>query len=241
MGKGVWVALGGVIALTLTGGCTPYTDIREGINAIQSRSVPERLKVINGTYEVGPPDVIQITVRDNPDLTTDAIIRPDGYITFPLLGDVYVEGRTPEGISEVLDTELANYIKDVETTVTVVGFNSKKVFVFGEVRSPGPQPFTGDVTLVEAIASAGSITIRSAPRGVRLVRGDLESPKIFKVNLKKITMAGNANFNLQLKENDIVYVPSNVFAKVGYAIDNVLYPFRSLLGAAVTARAAQGF
>jgi len=240
MRKSVWAASAGFLALALLGGCTRFTDVREGINAIESRSVPERLKVINGTYKVGPPDVIRISVRDNADLATEAIVRPDGYNTFPLLGDGYVEGMTPEEISEMLDTELASYIKDVETTVTVIGFLSKKIFVFGEVNRPGPQPFTGDITLVEAIANAGSITLRSAPGSVRLVRGDLEKPKVFKINLKKITMKGRASLNLQLQENDIVFVPTNGFAKVGYAIDNVLYPFKSLLSAAFTTRAVQG-
>lgn len=240
MKRSAWTAFAGFLALAVLGGCTRFTDVREGINSIESRSVPERLKVINGTYKIGPPDVLRITVRDNADLATEGIVRPDGYITFPLLRDVYVEGMTPEEISDMLDTELGSYIKDVETTVTVIGFFSKKIFVFGEVKKPGPQPFTGDVTLVEAIANAGSITIRSAPGGVRVVRGDLEKPKIFKISLKKITAKGRAGLNLQLKENDIVFVPTNGFAKVGYAIDNVLYPFRSLLTAVFTASAVQG-
>ena len=136
MEKSAWTAFAGFLALALLGGCTRFTDVREGINSIESRSVHERLKVINGTYKIGPPDVLQITVRDNADLATQAIVRPDGYITFPLLRDVYVEGMTPEEVSDVLNTELASYIKDVETTVTVIGFFSKKIFVFGEVRSP---------------------------------------------------------------------------------------------------------
>ncbi len=239
MDKSVQMAVVGMLCLAVLGGCTRYTDIREGINAIQSRSVPERLEVINGKYKIGSPDVINITVRDNIDLNIETVVRPDGNITFPLLGDVYVEGKTPEEVSRMLDTELANYIKDVQTTVHIVGFFSQKYYVFGEVNRPGPQPFTGDITLIDALASAGSLTIRSAPGRVRLVRPGLEKPEIFKINVNRIMKKGDGRLNLQLRESDIIYVPTNVFAKVGYAIDNLLYPFRSILGFAYTASLTQ--
>jgi len=231
------IALMCVLSVAVLSGCASrFTDVREGILA--HKSEPRSLELINGTYKAEPPDVIEISVRDNRDLNTQVTVRPDGNITFPLLGDVYVAGMTPEEISKMLDEQLSAYIRDVQTTVTVTGFNSKKVYVFGEVYKQGPQPFTGDMTLVESVANAGGITLRSAPGSVRLVRGDIEAPKVFKINLKDITRRGQQFSDLQLKDGDIVYVPPNGFAKVGYALDNVLFPFRGLLGVAYSAAGA---
>jgi len=235
MRTNVRLMLTGMCALALLAGCgRSYTDVRSAINRIQSQQSEKRLEEINGTYRVGAADVLSITVRDNRDLDTEVVVRPDGNITVPLLKDVYVEGMTPVEIAQKLDAEYANYIKDVETWVTVIGFNSKRIYVFGEVEREGPQPFMGDVTLIDAIANAGSLTRQASPGRVLVVRGDLSEPKIWKINLKKITMKGQAQYNLMLRENDIVFVPTNPFAKVGYTIDNILYPFRSILAAAYT-------
>lgn len=231
MEKGFWTPVAGILVLALAGGCTQYTDLNKGISEMATRNVPERLKEINGVYEVGPMDSLGIAVQDNTNLNVTVIVRPDGCITFSPLGDLYVEGKTPEGISEELSKQLESRIRDVETTVTVLAFNSKKYYVFGEVRSPGPQPFTGRVTVVDAIASAQYSTIRSAPKRVRLVRGALENQKVFRINLNKIIKEGDANLNLMLQEGDILYVPTNRYAIVGDAIDLLLRPFRSLLSA----------
>jgi len=234
MRTNVRVVVTGLFVLVLLAGCSSYTDIRESINKIQSKQGEKRLEEMNGTYTVGASDVISITVRDNRDLNTEVVVRPDGNVTVPLLKDIYVEGLTPVEIAQKLDEEYANYIKDVETWVTVIGFNSKRIYVFGEVVRQGPQPFTGDVSLLDAISNAGSVTRQSSPTKIRVVRGDLSEPKIWKINLKNITMEGQAQYNLVLREDDIVFVPTNPFAKVGYAIDNLLYPFRSILAAAYT-------
>ncbi|HUS59287.1 MAG TPA: polysaccharide biosynthesis/export family protein [Planctomycetota bacterium] len=216
------------LCLAALAGCHRYTDIRAGILATKGDS--DRLEKINQRYKVGPPDELQVEVRDNRDLGVKVTIRPDGYITLPLLRDVYVADMTPVQISDMLDKEFTHYLKEVQTTVTVTGFNSKKVYVFGEVMRPGPQQFSGDMTVVEAIARAGSITLRAATGSVRLVRPDPEGgEKVFKIDLDDITIKGQSLANLQMNEGDIVFVPSTVLAKVGYAIDSVMWPFRGLL------------
>jgi len=230
MGKMIQAALCSLFALAVLQGCggQRFTDVRAGI--IAAKTDPARLEVINQRYKVGPPDELEVEVRDNRDLNARVTIRPDGYITLPLLRDVYVADMTPMQISEKLDQEYANYLKDSQTTVTVVGFNSKKVYVFGEVGQPGPQQFSGDMTVVEAIARARGVTTRAATGKVRLVRPDPDgSEKVFRIDLDDITIKGQSLANLQMNQDDIVYVPPTVLAKVGYAIDSVMWPFRGIL------------
>ena len=230
MGKMIQAALCSLFLLGVLQGCggQRFTDIRAGI--IAAKADPLRLETINQRYKVGPPDELQVEVRDNRDLNTRVTVRPDGYITLPLLEDIYVADLTPMEISEKLDTEFEHYLKDVQTTVTVVGFNSKKVYVFGEVGLPGPQQFTGDMTVVEAIARAKSTTTRAATSSVRLVRPDPDGgEKVFRINLNDITIEGQSLANLQLNQDDIVYVPPTTLAKIGYALDSVMWPLRGIL------------
>jgi len=217
----------GLLVVMLAGCGDKFTDLRESIRV--AKDEPQRLEVINGRYLVGPPDVLQIVVQDNRDLETTVMVRPDGYITVPVVGDVYVAYQTPMRIAEELDKEFGKYVKEAKTNVTVKEFNSKKVYVIGEVKVPGPQRFTGDMSILEAIALAGSITERAQPAKVRLVRGDPEKPKVFEIDLRDITMRGETDPNLQLVQDDVVYVPPNGWAKVGYALSNVMWPFRELL------------
>ena len=223
----VGLVLACVAVLSGCGGGQEFTDLRESIRI--KKDEPQRLEVINGRYQIDPPDVLRIVVRDNKDMDTEVMVRPDGYITVPIVGDVYVAKQTPEKVATMLDEKFGQYIKDVKTNVTVIGFNSKKIYVWGEVGNPGPQPYTGDMTIVEAISQAGTITIRAQPKKVRLTRADPVKPKVFRVDLNEVTLRGVTDPNLQLLQDDIVYVPPNGFAKVGYAVDNVLFPFRGLL------------
>jgi polysaccharide biosynthesis/export protein len=229
MRKSVLLTVLGAAGILMLSGCgsEKFTDLRESIRI--AKDEPKRLEVINGRYLVDPPDLLKIAVRDNKELDTEVMVRPDGYITVPLVGDVYVANQTPEKIAENLDAEFGKFIKDVKTTVTVGQFLSKKIYVWGEVPKPGPQPYTGDMTLVEAISQAGSITSRAQPKKVRLTRSDPEQPKVWRVDLTQVTLLGHSDPNLQLMQNDIVFVPPNGWAKVGFALENVFWPFKELL------------
>lgn len=229
-------------ACLLAAGCKRYTAMDRAV--IANRRGDKHLDEVNGLYRIGPPDRIKIHVRDNPDLSTETAVRPDGYITFPFseLHDVYVEGLTPIQLSKKLETDLSKYIRpeNLDVTVEVTAFLSRKIYVFGEVGAQGAQPFTGEVTVLDALASARAHTRRSAERRILLVRGDPVNPEIFKINIKKIIEDADTAQNLLLRQDDVLYVPPNIFARVGYAIDNVLWPFRSVLGAMYTADLATG-
>ncbi len=90
-----------------------YDTIPDEITQVVEDDIDNRLEAINGTYTLSPPDSIGITVNDNPDLNTGATIRPDGNISFPLLGDVYIEGLTPLEVREKTHKLLGRYLKEL--------------------------------------------------------------------------------------------------------------------------------
>jgi len=215
-----------IVGLFTLIGCGSFDKIQCDL---EDNNVENRLEALNGTYTLLPPDIIEISVSDNPDLRTRAIIRPDGNIFFPLLGDVYVEGLTPLEVREKMHTLLSRYLKELpeeSVSVMVVGFNSKKVYVhsFEGIREV---PFTGNLTVLDAITQAGLLSRSVKQRSITVVRGEsdtVEKPQRLVVNLKKITNKGKTEKNMVLRPNDVIYLPPTILARVGYAVKALLNP-----------------
>ena len=182
------------------------------------------------TYRLEAPDEIEISVIPQSELDRTVTIRPDGKISLPLIGDVFVEGMTSEELTDKLTEEFSKYAKNPSVAVIVTGFNSKKVYVIGEVFRQGAYPYTGTTSVFEAVEEAGSFTRRASLGRVILVRGDIEDPTVIDINLKEVVTKGAKEKDLHLQPGDIVYVPPNGFAKAGYAVEQVLFPFMPILG-----------
>lgn len=181
-------------------------------------------------YRLQAPDAIEISVLPQEELNRVVMIRPDGKISLPLIGDVQAEGLAPMELAQELTEQFSKYVKNPSVSVIVTGFNSKKVYVVGEVFRQGAYPYTGEMTAFEAVEEAGSFTRRASLGRVILVRGDLKNPEVIDVNLKEVVRQGVKRKDLYLEPGDIIYVPPNGFATVGYAIEQVLFPFTPILG-----------
>jgi len=165
----------------------------------------------NVRYTLGPQDQVKITVFDEPDLTNIYRVDSDGFITFPMINRVAASGITPAELQDRLRSMLANgYIKNPQVRVEVEGYKSKSVIVGGEVRQPGKIPMTGTMTLIEALAAAGSPT-SAASSEVTISRpkrtgGGENDVEIIRVNLKEVQL-GRAGREIQLQDGDIINVP----------------------------------
>jgi polysaccharide export outer membrane protein len=125
-------------------------------------------------FKVGPSDVLRVTVWRNPDLSGDAIVRPDGTISLPLIGDLRAAGRTPTEIRTDIANRLKAYIKDESATVTVAisVLNSYRFVVSGNVEHPGAFAANHFVTVSEAIAMTGGPNRFSSPVETVIIRAD---------------------------------------------------------------------
>ena len=212
-----------LLLLALLAGCTACGTTR-------GSTIHEYPAARVETYRLQAPDEIEVSVIPQEELTRLVVIRPDGKISLPLIGDVMAQGLTPMQLSEKLTDEYSKYVKNPSVTVIVTGFNSKKIYVIGEVFRQGAFPYTGEMTVFQAVQEAGSFTRRASLGRVILVRGQLENPQVIDVNLKDVVKRGLKQKDLYLQPYDIVYVPPNGFAKTGYAIEQVLFPFTPILG-----------
>ena len=170
-------------------------------------------------YIVGPQDVLTIALFDEQDLSGKYTVEADGTFTFPLIGRVKAGGLTLRGVEETLRKELSNgFFKNPQVSVSVEQYRSQRVFVVGEVRMPGTYPLTGDTTLIEALARAGSTTENSAgevlivrSRTATKVDGPLlperdGAAEVIHVDIKEL-QSGRPAQNPQLRDNDTIFIP----------------------------------
>ena len=170
-------------------------------------------------YVVGPQDVLTITVWDQNDLSGKFTVETDGSFTFPLIGRIQAGGLTLRQIENELKTRLADgYFKNPQLTVAVDTYRSQRVFITGEVRTPGTYTLTGDMSLIEALSRAGSTTqfagnevviVRAADGKAAtgpLLPNQVEGATSIRVDLKDL-QSGGLSKNVPLRDGDTIYVP----------------------------------
>ncbi len=182
--------------------------------------------VTSTDYVLAPPDVILISSKRAREINGHTeTIRPDGKITLPLLGSVFVAGRTAEQVSAELSVMAREYYEDAEVSLRVIGFNSKKIYVFGEVGGPGPYSYNGANTVLRTLAQAQPTRLAD-PKTIHVLRPspDGEMRRKMTIDLNKMVKEGDTTLDAVLEEGDIIYVPPNPLAAVGLALQQVLLP-----------------
>lgn len=169
-------------------------------------------------YYIDIGDVLDISVWQIPDLShPEVIVRPDGKISFPLLGDVKAEGFTLVYLDDIITEKLKAYVKTPQVTIMLrrFGEQTNKIVILGEVLSPGIYKFSGPPTITEAVASAGGYTKYSVLNSIMVISGDvITNPEVTRVNLAQILKNGRLSQNIFLQPSSIVYVPRSFIGKV---------------------------
>ena len=181
-------------------------------------------------YRIAAPDVLEISVLPEPAIAREVTVRPDGRISMDLIGDVDVEGRTIAEVRAEITRRMSEYIVRPDVTVVLARSNSRRIYVFGEVRITGAYPIIGNIDARGALGLAGGPTRFSKLSTSRLVRQEAAGQRVYQVNLEAITLYGDGRTNYELQPGDVLYVPPNAFARVGYAIGVVLFPLQQVLG-----------
>ena len=158
-------------------------------------------------YVIGPSDVLFITYRNEKDMTMDYIVRPDGKITIPLLGDVQAEGLTPETLTEQLIKLSDKYYKNAAITVVVKTINSKKVSITGGVQKPGQYDILAPMDVLGLISLAGGLREFTSGKEIMIIRGEGTNQKPYRFNYKEVMEGKNLGQNIPLQPGDRVLVP----------------------------------
>jgi polysaccharide export outer membrane protein len=163
---------------------------------------------VASTYIVGAADVLRITIWKQPEISqSGVVVRPDGIISVPLVGEVKVSGMTPVQIEATLVEDLKQYVNEPRVTVTVAEIGSKMVYVTGEVQHPGAYPLVGPLDILQVIAKAGGVTPYAHRRSVFVLRQVNGKKQKIPVNYGSIFRGKNPEQNLDLQPGDTVIVP----------------------------------
>jgi polysaccharide export outer membrane protein len=199
----VWLGMVGLSLGVFAQDATVPEAPAEESKPISDRIAPASAGVDPNSYKVGAGDQIGIFVWREPELTMRQTVRPDGKISMPLIGDVVVDGRTPNDIREQLSTMLKEYVLNPSIMVEVLAVRSKKFTVTGEVGRPGSYPLTGPTTVLDALTNAGGFRDFANKKKVTILRGS----ETFKFNYNDVIKGKNREQNIELMDGDLVVVP----------------------------------
>jgi polysaccharide export outer membrane protein len=155
------------------------------------------------SYVIGAEDVISIRVWREPENSGQFVVRPDGKISVPLVGEIQAGGLTPAKLSENIAESLQKVMVHPEVTVGVEKVNSKKYYIQGEVNRPGSYPLVIDTTVLEALVNAGGFREFANTKKIVILRG---SERI-KFNYHEVTKGKKMEQNILVKPGDQIIVP----------------------------------
>jgi polysaccharide export outer membrane protein len=158
------------------------------------------------TYVIGPEDVLHIAVWKEADLTATLPVRPDGKISLPLLDDVQAAGLTPKQLAVSVTEKLKKYIADPRVTVVVTSINSKRVFLVGEVMHPGATSMLPNMTVLQALSSAGLSQFANTKR-IYVLRTENGKQRKLPVNYRQLVKGERIEQNYLLQPGDTIVVP----------------------------------
>jgi polysaccharide export outer membrane protein len=177
----------------------------------QPAAAPEQAKPAaqtpaDNTYVIGASDVIAITVFKEPTLSGSLLVRPDGMISMPLLGDVKALGKTPLQLADEIAAALKKYVQDPNVSVVLSQSNSKVIYMMGEVGKMGPIAMTPGMTLLQAIATAGGPSEFANTKKIYILRTVDGRQQKIPVHYKQ-ALQGDAALNLTLNPGDTIVIP----------------------------------
>lgn len=158
-------------------------------------------------YRIGPEDVLHISVWRDDDLDRKVLVRPDGGVSFPLVGDIQVSGRTPLEVQDEIRTRLARYVPDAEVTVSVEKISGYTIFVIGEVNKPDQFTLGRYVDVVQALTLAGGTTPYAAESKIRVLRRQDGREVVYRFNFSDVKRGRALEQNIILQSGDVVVVP----------------------------------
>lgn len=165
-------------------------------------------------YYMRPGDELNIVVTQQQDLGNSStnqspfVVRPDGNVSFPLVGEIHAEGMTVSQFTNVLQQGLSRYIVNPDVSVNISKLGRVRVYVFGEVRKPGAVELEKGHTVIDAIGAAQGFTRDTAKKKIFLIHQD-QPKSLIPINLNNMLKTGDMSQNVTLREGDILYLTKN--------------------------------
>ena len=173
----------------------------------QSPGIAADAPVAEPAYLLGPEDVLKVAVWKDEHLTQETVVRPDGMITFPLIGDVVASGRTVDDVRNEIAKRLIKYIPNPNVTVTVLKVLSYRIYVLGRVNKPGEYQVGHHTDVLQALSMAGGLTPYAAENDIKVIRRNGLDEQVFPFRYGDAQKGRDLRQNILLQRGDLVMVP----------------------------------
>ena len=158
-------------------------------------------------YQVGPGDVLEISVWRDDTLSRELIVPPDGILSFPLIGDVDVANMSVGQIRSAIKKKLAEYVPDAAVSVMLKQINSLRAYVIGQVKDPGVYPITMDTRVMQLLSMANGLTPFAAERDIHILRNKNKTIEKISFDYKAVLKGNNLEQDILLQRGDVIVVP----------------------------------
>ena len=206
----LWLRTGTMLAAGLAAGIVQGQDAPKGDSKATPSSAATSAPAVAATdagYKIGPQDVLRVDVWKEPEISRAVPVRPDGKISLPLLNDVQASGLTAMELANVITEGLKKFINSPLVTVTVSEINSRRVYVTGEVSRPGAFPLLPNMTVLQALTSAGGFTQFARTKNIYVLRTEDGKQVKHPFNYKEVVKGQKAEDNITLQPGDTIVVP----------------------------------
>lgn len=158
-------------------------------------------------YVIGVDDSFDIVYWQDKDMSATVVVRPDGYISLPLVNDIKAAGLTPDELRVEVARAATKFIEDPTVSVVVKAINSRKVFITGQVGKPGPYPLMDAMTVLQMLATAGGPSEYAKTDNISILRRENGKETRYKFSYKKVSEGKSLEQNILLKPGDTIIVP----------------------------------
>ena len=158
-------------------------------------------------FHLGPGDVLEISVWKDEALFREVVVRPDGRISFPLIGDVVAQGRTVAELQKAVEAKIKAYVPDAPVNVMVIEVGSTRVYVVGKVARPGVYVMSQRMRVMQVLAMAGGMTAFAKKDDIIIIRQDKGGQKVWPFNYSQVADGEDLSQNIMLEPGDTVVVP----------------------------------
>ncbi len=196
----IWAAT--VAGLILTAATGAATDNGPGTGTAAPPAVAD-----SGSYTVNPGDILDISVWKEVDLQKQVVVRPDGYFSFPLTGDIRAEGHTIDQIRREVSSQIARYVPEPVVSIAILEPRGSRVYVIGQVAKPGDFPINRYVDVVQALSMAGGTTPFAQVDSIKILRREGATLTSMPFSYSDIAAGKRLQQNIVLKPGDTVLVP----------------------------------
>ena len=183
------------------------TETQTPASVVKNAPAVVEAATIDSGYQIGPEDVLEISVWKEEGLKKETLVRPDGGISFPLIGEIHAAGKTEGQLQKEITQRLDKFIPDPVVSVSVLKVAGNKIYVIGKVNKPGEYAAGRYVDVLQVLSMAGGLTPFAAENGIKVLRKEGGKDTVFQFRYSQVKNGENLEQNIQLKGGDVVVVP----------------------------------